>query len=97
MQRAGLSLLLLAIVAVWGWIFVQTLVQQKISAVQTSLMIVAEPLFAAWFGDRLAGDRLTTLQMSGGGLMFAAMVVVSLLPSGRAACRFSRNPNPTHQ
>jgi drug/metabolite transporter (DMT)-like permease len=60
--------------------FVQTFVQQRLSAVETGLIILTEPIFAALFGWLLAGDRLTGLQILGAGLMVAAVFAAELYP-----------------
>ncbi len=60
--------------------FVQTYAQQRLSAVETGMIILAEPIFAAFFGWLLAGDRLTGLQVLGAGLMLAAVFVAEMHP-----------------
>lgn len=60
--------------------YVQTFAQQRLSAVETGLIILAEPIFAALFGWLLAGDRLTGLQCLGAGLMVAAVFAAELYP-----------------
>ena len=91
-SRLVLSLLLLGVVAVWGWTF--TLVKQAIAefgavpflavrfviaAVVMAMIMFLEPLFAALFGF-VAGDRLTLLQLAGGAVMLAAFAVVEVYP-----------------
>ena len=65
--------------------FVQTFVQQRLSAVQTGMIILTEPIFAAVFGWLLAGERLTGLQMLGGGLLVAAVFAAEIYPHFRNA------------
>lgn len=65
--------------------FVQTFAQQRLSAVQTGMIILTEPIFAAVFGWLLAGDRLTRLQILGAGLMVAAVFAAELHPLVRNA------------
>jgi drug/metabolite transporter (DMT)-like permease len=65
--------------------FVQTFVQQRLSAVQTGMIILTEPIFAAVFGWLLAGERLTGLQMLGGGLLVAAVFAAEIYPHLRNA------------
>lgn len=57
---------------------VQTFVQQRLSAVETALIMLLEPLFAVLFGYLLQGDRMTPLQISGGVLMVMTMAVTEL-------------------
>jgi drug/metabolite transporter (DMT)-like permease len=59
---------------------VQTFVQQRLSAAETALILLMEPVFAAVFGYLLHGDRLTGLQMSGGMLMLVAIATAELYP-----------------
>lgn len=59
---------------------VQTLAQRHLSAVQTSLILACEPLCAGLFGYLLAGDRLTPVQLAGGALILAALLLVELAP-----------------
>jgi drug/metabolite transporter (DMT)-like permease len=58
--------------------YVQTFVQQRLSAVETAMIILTEPIFAAVFGYLLHGDRLTRLQIGGAALMVAAVFAVEL-------------------
>ncbi|MCX7006202.1 MAG: DMT family transporter [Kiritimatiellaeota bacterium] len=57
---------------------VQTYVQQRLSAVETALIMLLEPLFAVLFGFLLQGDRMTPLQISGGVLMIVTMALTEL-------------------
>lgn len=54
--------------------YVQTLVQQRLTAARTAIVLTMEPVFAALFGYWLAGDRLTSLQLLGAGCILAAQV-----------------------
>ncbi|MGL6233976.1 MAG: DMT family transporter [Segniliparus sp.] len=54
---------------------VQARAQTMISASRVALIFAAEPVFAAGFGYWLAGDRFTALNMLGGVLVLAAMLV----------------------
>lgn len=53
---------------------VQTCAQQRLSAIETAMILLAEPLFAVLFGWLLHGDRMTLIQMGGGALMVVTMV-----------------------
>lgn len=66
---------------------VQTWAQQRLSAVETGLILLAEPLFAVGFGVWLHGDRLTTIQSLGGLLMVGAMGAAEVLARRAAAAR----------
>jgi len=68
------SILVTGVVASALAFYVQTLVQQRLTAARTAIVLVMEPVFAALFGYWLAGDRLTALQLVGAGLILAAQV-----------------------
>lgn len=57
---------------------VQTHAQQRLTAVQTSLILLVETLFAVLFGCWLHGDRMTPLQIAGGAIMVAMMALAEL-------------------
>ncbi len=65
--------------------YVQTLVQQRLPAIQVAMILLMEPLFAAFFGHLLARDRLTKLQVLGAALMVGAMFATELRPTARSA------------
>ncbi len=81
------ALLITGLVATAGGFFVQTFVQQRLTAVETGSIIVTEPVFAAVFGYLLAGDRLTGRQLCGAGLLVAATATVEVYPRWRARRR----------
>lgn len=68
--------------AVAFWI--QTLVQQHISAARTAVILVAEPAFATLFGYLLAGDRFGYLSAAGAVLILAALLFHELIPAPAA-------------
>ena len=72
--------------------YVQTRVQQRLSAARTSVILATEPLFASFFGYLLAGDRLSGLQVVGG-----AIIAVSLIVGELAAARGPSRPAATHK
>ncbi len=74
------ALLLTGGIATAAAFFVQTFVQQRLSAVETGMIILTEPIFAALFGQWLMGDRLTALQVLGAVLMVAAVFAAELVP-----------------
>ncbi|HUS90417.1 MAG TPA: DMT family transporter [Phycisphaerae bacterium] len=67
--------------------YIQTLVQRRLSALRTGIIITAEPMFAALFGYLLAGDRLTGLQVVGGVLLMAAILASEIVPAWQKARR----------
>ncbi|UCM88490.1 DMT family transporter [Streptomyces marincola] len=62
---------------------VQTWAQIRINATRIAVVMTLEPVFAALVG-RLAGDRLTWMQLVGVAVVLAAMYLVELGPSDRA-------------
>ena len=74
------ALLITGVVATALAFFVQTSVQQRLSAVETAMIILTEPIFAAVFGYMLHGDRLSGLQIFGGLLMVVAVFAAELYP-----------------
>ena len=72
--QVWLSLLLTGIVASALAYYIQTLVQQRLSAAGTAIILTMEPVFAALFGYWLAGDRLTAIQIAGAACILAAQV-----------------------
>jgi drug/metabolite transporter (DMT)-like permease len=74
------ALVLTGVVATAAGFFIQTYVQQRLKAVETAIIIMMEPIFAALFGFLLAGDRLTLWQWAGAGLMVMAFFLTQLYP-----------------
>jgi len=58
--------------------YVQTLVQQRLSAARTAVVLTMEPVFAVFFGYLLAGDRLTGIQVIGGAMIVGSLMVAEL-------------------
>ncbi len=69
------ALLLTGIVASAAGFWVQTATQRRLPATRVAMILTMEPVFATIFGRLLAGDRLGGLQMVGGVVMVAAMLV----------------------
>ena len=67
--------------------YVQTYVQQRLSAIRAAMIVMLEPPFAALFGYLLAGDRFTAVQVAGVLLMMAAAVAVEVAPLARRTAR----------
>ena len=75
-----LPLLLTGLVASAGAFYVQTTVQQRIPAARAAVILTMEPLFAAFFGYWLAGDRLNPVQLAGAALILSALFVGEVAP-----------------
>lgn len=79
-QEVWLALVATGLVASAGAFWVQTYVQQRISAARTAVILTMEPVFAAIFGYWLAGDRLVAVQIFGAALILSAPFVGEVLP-----------------
>jgi drug/metabolite transporter (DMT)-like permease len=79
-REVWLALIATGLVASAGAFWVQTFVQQRISAARTAVILTMEPVFAAVFGYWLAGDRLLAVQIFGAALILSALVVGEVLP-----------------
>lgn len=78
-RAAWPALLITGLFASAAAYLVQTWAQQRLTAVQTGLILMAEPLFAVLFGVWLHGDRLTSVQALGALLMVGAMLAAEAL------------------
>ena len=74
------ALLITGLLASAGAFYVQTYVQQRLSAARTAIILTMEPVFAALFGYWLAGDRLLPVQVAGAGLILSALFIGEVLP-----------------
>lgn len=74
------AIVLTGIVASAGAFYVQTIVQQRISAARAAVILTMEPVFATFFGFWLAGDRLSPVQLVGAALILSALLVGELIP-----------------
>src|ERR671910_401790 len=74
------ALLITGLLASAGAFYVQTFVQQRLSAARTAVILTMEPVFAALFGYWLAGDRLVAVQVAGAALILSALFVGEVLP-----------------
>lgn len=70
---------------------IQTYVQQRLPAITATLILSAEPVFAALFGWVLLGERLGGLQMLGMALMLAA-IVASQIGAGERPGTYPLDP-----
>ncbi len=75
-----MALLVTGLLASAGAFLVQTTVQQRIPAARAAIILTMEPVFAAFFGYWLAGDRLVAIQVFGAVLIFSALVIGEVLP-----------------
>jgi len=57
---------------------VQSLVQHKVPSTHLALLFALQPLFAALVGWATLGDQMGTMQLLGGGVIVAGVVVTSL-------------------
>jgi drug/metabolite transporter (DMT)-like permease len=64
--------------------WVMTTPHRLTTPTRAALIYTLEPVFAAIFSVWLAGDRLTVLAWSGGGLIVAGMLVAELWPAPRS-------------
>lgn len=74
------AILLTGLVASAGAYYVQTSVQRYIPAARAAIILTMEPVFAAFFGYWLAGDRLNAVQLVGAALVLSALVIGEILP-----------------
>jgi drug/metabolite transporter (DMT)-like permease len=74
------AIALTGIVASAGAFYIQTTVQQRISAARAAIILTMEPVFAALFGYWLAGDRLVAVQILGALMILSALVIGEVLP-----------------
>ncbi|MBK6744154.1 MAG: DMT family transporter [Hydrogenophilales bacterium] len=65
----------------------QVVAQRHTHATDAAILLSSEILFAALAGMLYLGERLNSLQMAGGGLIFASILMVQLLPLWRPARR----------
>lgn len=65
--------------------YIQTRAQSVLPAQKVALLLVCEPVFSGIFGYLLAGDRFTTVNLVGAGLILAGMIGSELRFEGRQA------------
>jgi drug/metabolite transporter (DMT)-like permease len=70
---------------------IQTYVQQRLSAVASTLILTAEPIFATLFGCFLLNEHLVGVQMLGIALMVAA-IIVAQIGAGEHASTYPLDP-----
>ncbi len=79
-REVWMPLVATGLVASAGAFWVQTFVQQRISAARTAVILTTEPIFAALFGYWLAGDRLVLVQIFGAALILSALAASEVAP-----------------
>lgn len=72
----GITGVLASAIAFW----LQTAVQQRVSATRTAVILAAEPAFATFFGLVLAGDHFGLAQAAGAAIILTAIAVHEGLP-----------------
>jgi drug/metabolite transporter (DMT)-like permease len=84
-REAHLWLLLLALVSqVMGWLFIATALP-RLPAVETSVLLLIQPVFAIAWGVMFFAERLSPLQWMGSAIVLAGVGVLSMT-------RASENP-----
>jgi len=77
-REAHLWLLALAIVSqVVGWLFIATALP-RLPAVETSVLLLVQPVFAIVWGVMFFGERMSSLQWIGSAIVLAGVAVLSL-------------------
>jgi drug/metabolite transporter (DMT)-like permease len=79
-REVWLALVATGLVASAGAFWVQTFVQQWVSAARTAVILTTEPVFAVLFEYWLAGDRLVPVQVFGAVLILSALVASEVVP-----------------
>jgi len=74
------TILIMGVLASALAFYIQTRVQSRLPAVRTAIILSTEPLFGAFFGYWLAGDRLRAVQIAGAVLIVSAIVVAEIWP-----------------
>jgi drug/metabolite transporter (DMT)-like permease len=87
-QEVWFAIALTGLVASAAAFYVQTFVQQRLPAARTAVILTMEPVFAAFFGYWLAGDRLVAVQIVGAALILSALVVGEVAPALRLRKRY---------
>ncbi|MEL4504651.1 DMT family transporter [Luteococcus sp. H138] len=82
-----LWMLYIAVIAGAIPIFLQVWAQAVVESTTAAVLMAGEPVWAAVFAVLLGGERLTWQMLAGGGSMFAAMILVTILPKLRSRQR----------
>ena len=81
------AIIVCGVLASAGGFLVQTWAQQRLSTVQTAVILSLEPVFAVIFGMVFMGDPLAGWQWLGAGLMLLAALVAELSPQDQRDAR----------
>ena len=82
--QAHLWLVALALVSqVMGWLFITTALP-RLPAVETSILLLVQPVFAIAWGVMLFAERLSSLQWLGSAIVLAGVATVSMSGVGPA-------------
>jgi drug/metabolite transporter (DMT)-like permease len=77
-RQAHLWLLALAIVSqVVGWLFIATALP-RLPAVETSVLLLVQPVFAIVWGVMFFAERLSSLQWVGSAIVLAGVAILSI-------------------
>jgi drug/metabolite transporter (DMT)-like permease len=90
-QAVWVDLAITGVLATAACFAIQTYVQQRLTAVTATLILSAEPVFAAMFGCVLLGERLGGVQMLGMVLMIGA-IVAAQIGAGEHASTYPLDP-----
>ena len=88
---SGLRLAITGVLATAVAFAIQTYVQQRLSAITSTLILTAEPVFATLFGCLLLSERLGGVQMLGIALMIGA-IVAAQIGAGEHASTYPLDP-----
>lgn len=83
-SRVSSELAYLAVVATGACLTVQAWAQRHVSATRAALIFLLEPVVAVLLAWIAFGDRLTTVQWAGAGIVLAGIAVAELAPARRA-------------
>jgi len=90
-EQVWVALAITGILATAVAFAIQTYVQQRLSAITSTLILTAEPVFATLFGCLLLGERLGGVQMVGITLMIGA-IVAAQIGAGEHASTYPLDP-----
>lgn len=89
LERALPSIAYAGILSVGVGFTLQVVAQRHTPAADAAILLSCETLFAALAGRLALGETMTPAQMSGGGLIFACVLAVQILPLWRAQRRLA--------
>lgn len=89
LERALPSIAYAGILSVGVGFTLQVVAQRHTPAADAAILLSCETLFAALAGRLVLGETMTPAQMGGGGLIFACVLAVQILPLWRAQRRLA--------